>query len=92
MKIPSRVKIGGIVYKVEILDDWPTRDGYDGECFNDKEHGNTIKIWAGLSQQAQEITLIHEAMHAMNTVMAHEFLDSFSEQLYQFLHDNKLLR
>ena len=94
MVIPKQAKIGGIVYKVVIAEEWPGRvvGEHDGECFYDQTHGNTIYIGAELSQEAQEITFIHEALHAMNATMDHEFLDSLAEQLYQFLADNGLLK
>lgn len=91
MTIPKRVKIGGIVYEVRIAEDWPGREGSDGMCFYDHTIGNVIFIGAELSKEAQEITLLHEALHAMNSTMNHEFLDSLAEQLYQFFSDNQLL-
>lgn len=94
MQIPNQCKIGGIVYKVIVVDTWPGRQrgDHDGECFYDQEHGNVIYIGAELSHEAQEITFLHEAFHAMNATMDHEFLDSLAEQLYQFLADNGLLK
>lgn len=92
MKIPKTIKIGGIVYKVIITDYWHDRGGADGEQFNTKKQGNVIYIGKDLSKEAQEVTFIHEAIHAMNTTMNHEFLDSLSEQIYQFLVDNNLLK
>lgn len=91
MKIPGTVKIGGTKFKVIIADEWKGRDGYDGECVIEKKRGNVIYIGADLSKEAQEITFIHEALHAMNSTMDHEFLDSLAEQMYQFLSDNKFL-
>lgn len=92
MKIPNKIKIGGIVYKVVIADHWHDRGGADGEQFNTKKEGNVIYIGKDLSQEAQEITFIHEALHAMNATMNHEFLDSLSEQIYQFLKDSKIIK
>lgn len=94
MKIPEQVKIGGINYKVFITEEWPGRvaGAYDGECFYSREVGNCIYIGSDLSQEAQEVTFIHEALHCMNATMDHEFLDSLAEQLYQFLADNNLLK
>lgn len=91
MRIPPLVKIGAITYRVEIADTWPGRcDGDDGECCYRKETGNVLYIFAGLSREAQELTFVHEALHAMNTTMDHEFLDSLAQQLYAFGHDNDL--
>lgn len=92
MKIPSKLKIGGITYQVRLATDWFESDGSDGETFYDKRNGNVIYINSELSKEAQEIALIHEALHCINSTMDHEFLDSLSEQLYQLLSDNKLLR
>lgn len=92
MKLPYKVKIGGIIYKVSLKKDWEGRDGCDGQCFYDGPIGNAIYIGSDLSHEAQCATLIHEAMHAMNSTINHEFLDSFAEQIYAFLVDNKLLR
>lgn len=92
MIIPSKLKIGAIEFKVLVAEDWPGRYGADGECVYDKKRGNLIYIGDDLSEQAKEITLIHEALHAMNSTVDHEFLDSLAEQLYQFLYDNKLLK
>lgn len=92
MEIPKSVKIGGMTYEVRITNEWPNHDFDDGEMFNDKKVGNVIFIREDLSKEAQIITLIHEALHGMNTTMNHEFLDSLSEQLYQFLSDNRLLK
>ena len=92
MKIPKQLKIGGIMYKVIIAENWFEDEGADGETFYDDKNGNTIYIRKSLTQEAKEVTLIHESLHAMNSVMNHEFLDSLAEQLYQMLQDNKLLK
>lgn len=94
MIIPDSVKIGGIVYAVIVAKTWPGRiEGqHDGECFYSSSQGNVIYLGAELSPEAQEVTFLHEALHAMNATMDHEFLDSLAEQLYQFLSDNKLLK
>lgn len=90
-KIPKKVKIGGVWYAVKIVRDWQDSDGADGETFCTKERGNTIMIRADLTDEAKMITLIHEALHNMNSTMNHEFLDSLAEQFYQFLTDNKFV-
>lgn len=92
MQIPSSVKIGGMVYEVRVTNDWPNHDFDDGETFYDKKVGNVIFIREDLSQEAKEITFIHEILHCINSTMNHEFLDSFAEQLYQVFSDNNLLK
>ena len=94
MKIPKKLKIGAVTYEVIIATEWKGRDenGHDGECFYDRVMGHKIYIGAELSREAQEVTFLHEVLHALNSTMDHEFLDSLSEQLYQVLADNNLLR
>lgn len=92
MKIPKSVKIGGIKFNVVQAKDWTGNTGEtDGEIFYDKKHGNVIYIYSELTQEAKEVTLFHEALHAMNATMDHEFLDSLAQQIYQFVKDNKFV-
>lgn len=91
MKIPKKIKVGGITYDVRIQDDWMTRGESDGQRFYDSDIGNVIFIAEHLSPEAKVTTLIHEVLHCMNSTMNHEFLDSLAEQLYAFLVDNNLL-
>lgn len=90
MTIPKKVKIGGIVYAVKVTDDWLDRGEADGQVIYDQDRGNVIYIGDWLSPEAQAVTFIHEALHCMNSTMDHAFLDSLSEQLYQFLKDNQI--
>ncbi len=92
MKIPKSVKIGGRTYKVVLANEWIGAQNLDGEHVSTKKHGHIIYIDSTQSEAGQVITLIHEALHSMNATMNHEFLDSLSNQLYQFLSDNKLLK
>lgn len=91
MNIPTKVKIGGILYQVHITEDWLGRGEADGQKFYDKDMGNSIYIAEHLSKEAKEVTFIHEMLHCMNTTIDHEFLDSLAEQIYQAFSDNDLL-
>lgn len=92
MQIPKHVKVGGTLYKVIIAEEWEGGGGthYDGELVHSETLGNVIYIAKHLSDDAKQITLIHEILHGCNTTMNHEFLDSLAEQLYQVIKDNKL--
>jgi hypothetical protein len=90
MKIPSELKIGGHKVTVEIVKDLE-------ECGNWDVKASKIQISGTLPKDQQEATLIHEILHAMNVTFvsnntAHAFMESLSEQLYQVLSDNKMLR
>lgn len=88
MKIPKQLKIGAHTYKVEVTD-----SGLDLGDYGELDiETNTIKISSKLPQTNKESTLIHEIMHAINTTLDHELLDSLAEQVYQVLKDNKLLK
>mgnify|MGYP001561897220 CR=1 FL=1 len=87
MNIPTKVKIGGHILKVrlaEFADD-------DTLCGENTPTDGEIVINKKLPQSQIEATFIHEAMHTMNTTIDHVLLDSLSEQIYQFLKDNKLI-
>ena len=79
------------MYQIHIAEDWLGRGDADGQKFYDTDMGNCIFIASHLSQEAKEVTFLHEVMHCMNSTISHEFLDSFAEQWYQFLVDNEML-
>lgn len=91
MKIPKTLKIGGHKIKVDCSKVHPDADGM-WIIAEDK-----IMISKDLPQTHKEATLIHEIFHVMNSTIGvskvgHSLLDSLSEQFYQVLHDNKMLR
>lgn len=93
MKIPTKIKIGGHVFKVEV------KEIDKNECGETNFLTGTISIEKRLPQSVKESTLIHEIIcHAINTTftgeshLAHAYMDSVAEQIYQVLKDNKLLK
>lgn len=91
MKIPKKLKIGGHIYKIDSTEEL---DGISGDTDSVK---NVIRLSKTLVPSQREATLIHEIFHAINTTFGstndgHRFLDSLSEQLYQVLSDNKMLK
>lgn len=88
MKIPKQLKIGGHTYKVIV-----TKDGFgDAPCGQTDYDKGEIRINANCIQSEVEQSVFHEAMHVMNKTLNHELLDSLSEQFYQLLKDNNLLK
>jgi len=88
MKIPRTVKIGAhtiLVDEVEFGDD-------SNLCGDNAYVEGRIRLNKALPQTQKEASFIHEAMHTMNTTLDHSLLDSLAEQMYQFLHDNDLLK
>lgn len=92
MRLPKTLKVGAIKYRVEVVDGWHDGSGDDGETCWRKPRGNVIYIHDQLTDEGKEVVLLHEALHAMNGTMNHEFLDSLAQQLYAFLKENNLLR
>lgn len=92
VKIPKKLKIGGHTIRV---DSDKELHGFNGKA--DMET-NTIQICKKLPQSQKEATIIHEIFHFLNTTfddsehISHSLIDSLSEQLYQVLSDNKMLK
>lgn len=91
MTIPKQLKIGGHIVTVDCTQEIP---GADGDFSSEK---NLIRISKELPQSQKESTLIHEIFHAINSeldgiVLGHIMMESLSQQLYQVLADNKLLK
>lgn len=91
MQIPKKLKIGGHVFTVEErkLDD----------CSGTTEFTKLlITLEKDMKQSAKESTLFHEIIcHCINTSFTegrveHGLMDSISEQIYQVLSDNKMLK
>lgn len=92
MKIPNKIKIGGHIIKIDISKELKDLNGQADTSTN------TIRICKLLPQSQKESTLIHEIFHFLNTTfdgpdsITHALIDSLSEQLYQVLSDNKMLK
>jgi len=92
MKIPKKLKIGGHIFTVK-------EDELE-DCAGQTQFSKLeIKIKKDMKQSAKESTLIHEIVcHCINTtfagesMMAHAFMDSISEQIFQVLSDNNMLK
>ena len=87
------VKVGGINYKVELVDLTTQRDdeiGWQlGYCHF---HKDLIEINSMISEQRQRQTLVHETMHAIYEEAGVEQdegdVDALAKVLYQVLKDN----
>jgi len=88
MKIPQTLKIGGHIVKVLLVD---TED-INNNCGEQNAARNIIKIRKDMPQTQIESTLIHEIIHHCNTSLKEDIVGSLSEQLYQVLKDNSLLK
>lgn len=92
MTIPTMLKIGGHSVTVSVED--LSKEGISGDWNPEK---NLIRIASGEVASQQESTLFHEILHVCNSELdtkefGHVFLESISQQLYQVLADNHMLR
>ena len=89
MKIPQKLKIGGHTYKV-IYD----KDNSLGEvaCAKISREKGTIALNTVLMRTELEASLFHEIFHAINNQLNEVTSESLSQQIYQVLKENKLLK
>ncbi|MFW6030181.1 MAG: hypothetical protein ACOCRO_08005 [Halanaerobiales bacterium] len=97
MKIPEKVKIGGIDYEV-IMVPLKSEELNYGDAIGSITHTD-CKIWINKDMpiQKQQETLIHEIIHAIDVFVGdsnceyfEENVESFGKVLYQVLRDNNL--
>jgi hypothetical protein len=101
-KIPTSVQIGPQTFKIEFRS--PEKDGMlnDGTQGYTLDAGNLIVVSNGISVDKQQITLMHEILHAMRMVFEnglpekkasmekweHFFIGVYENALLMFFRDN----
>lgn len=88
MNIPSKIKVGGVVYAVEELTDDPESIGL---CLYDSL---IIKVDQRLKLQKQQQVFIHELLHACFHEAGYveqdeDMINRVGKVLYQVLMDNR---
>ena len=84
MKIPKKIKIGGLIYKIELVK--PNELGKDcGECDQSRL---LIRINRDMPQESIERSLFHEIFHAISGGTSEEIIDLISNGVYQVYKDN----
>lgn len=91
MKLPNKLKIGGHLYKVELVDSKSTDINGGNLCARLNRNKGTIFINKEMIQSEQEVALFHEVFHVINNQFSEETTESLSQQIYQVLKDNNLL-
>ena len=83
-QIPKRVKVGGLIYQVKIV------DKIGGEDCSGLIDGNKLIISIEKADiDAMNEVFLHEIFHAMNMEWPEERTESTAMQMYQVLVDNK---
>lgn len=84
MRVPKKVKVGGVTYKVLIVDHINERDD-----LGETHHANqTIKIRKG-EREHMESTFVHELIHCFNACISDEVqIDMIANSFYALVKDN----
>ena len=90
MKIPKKIKIGGHIVTVKVVDKVAEDPEVQQWAGGWTESQNLIEIRAGQAQSQKEVTLIHEILHCINLQLNHDHVEFLSQALYQVIKDNKL--
>ncbi|APM40489.1 hypothetical protein BS101_18015 [Clostridium kluyveri] len=89
MNIPDKIKIGGMIFSVALIDNL-MRDGSSSgrSCGNSQE----IQIDKSASHQYKETTFIHEVLHQINFVynigLEHKQIYDLETAIYALVKDN----
>ena len=81
LKIPKKVKIGGLIYKISITDD------LEDACAEIKSHKRLIQIKKA-DADIMELSFLHEILHGVNNEMPEEHVEFLAMALYQIIKDN----
>ena len=86
MKFPAVLKIGGQMISIKVTDEVPN----DNNGYWDSRKG-TIYIHKNMPATEQEVTLLHEIIHALNNSIDHKEVEYLAQGLYQVIKDNSLI-
>jgi len=95
MKIPNKVKIAGIIYKIIKIKELALDSGLAGEHIG---HKCEIKLQGtGYDPQKIEQSFWHETLHGINdhyinNELTERQIDNLASGIFQVLHDNNLLK
>ncbi len=84
--IPSKLKIGGHEYTVEMTE----ADNIE-YCHGEADsHKNRIRICKTDPLDQQQETLLHEVIHSVNGGLKEDIVDGLAHSLFQVLKDNQI--
>ena len=89
MKRPTSVRILGKTFRVQYVNDEPLEGEDRGECDSDKQ---LISIKRGQSLQSEQDTVLHECIHALETLLSlrlkHDDVVRLTTGIHALLRDN----
>lgn len=84
MKIPNKLRIGGIEYKIILRP-------MENQCGEYDAVSQTISINSSLKQEIKEETLVHEILHAINNELDEREIEFLAQSIYQVFKGNKII-
>lgn len=89
MRIPKKLKVGGVIYKIKHVNVSSVGSGPIGSFSSDCSE---IEIRKGLEKQQEELTLLHELIHALfihcDINQDEHKVELLSQALYMVIKDN----
>ena len=97
MKIPDKVKIGGIIYSIKLISGKVENDLHERNYIGRIDHEQcTITVDKDINEQRMVNSLLHEIAHGIEYLYQIEIsekdIDRFANGFYQVLKDNNLLK
>ena len=86
MKLPKRVKLNGLWYKIQLCDDTSISADALAQTIKAKQ---LIQIDRSLSEDITTQVLFHEMYHAQNWELDEKEVENISQNLCQILFDNQ---
>lgn len=91
MKIPKKLKVGGLTYKVTVTNNLLSGEDYNGEILYRQLK---INLRASMDKTKQEQAFVHELMHAIFLFTGHidhdeKLVEELAQGLYAVIKDNK---
>ena len=86
MKLPKRVKLNGLWYKIELCDEINLPDDCLAQTTKARQ---LIQIGKDLSADIKTQVLFHEMYHAQNWELDEKEVENISQNLCQILFDNQ---
>ena len=86
MRLPKRIKINGIWYRIRVVPDDQLSSNELGQTIKEQQ---LIKLSNGLKGDVLTQVLIHELFHASNWELGETEVESISQDFCQILFDNQ---
>ena len=88
MRLPKRVKVGGITYRIIMVNE----ESLESHSLADTVKGKQlIRVSDDLLKNVEIQVLFHELFHAHNWEMSEEQVETLSQQVVQLMLDNPSL-